>query len=217
MSLPAAPHRSLTRLAWLFASALAIACAEGEPLDADAFDGGVNTNVTIGTTTGPASSTGNGGAAGSGPSTTNATGGAPTTTGPTTSGTTSSTTGSTGSGGAGGSSTTGPTGGSSTTGGGRGGSGGSGSSTGPGGASGSGGSAGSGGRGGSGGSGGSGIGMCTAPAWVPTKQYCVGEKVSQNGKEYVAAFCSMGESPDTHHEPNAQSQSGMPWKTPTDC
>ena len=45
----------------------------------------------------------------------------------------------------------------------------------------------------------------------------MGDKVSLNGKEYTAAFYSLNESPETNHEPDASTQSGKPWKFPTNC
>jgi chitodextrinase len=67
------------------------------------------------------------------------------------------------------------------------------------------------------GSGGGSTGICTAPAWDPTKAYMGGDKVSVNHKEYVARYFTLGENPETHHEPSPVSMTGEPWTFPTDC
>src|SRR5258705_22274 len=88
-----ASRRWFTRLTWLFASTFALACAQSEPLDADAFGGGNGTQVTIGTTSTTAGR-GGGGAAGSSSTRSGSTGGAstpPSTPGPSTTSTPSST------------------------------------------------------------------------------------------------------------------------------
>jgi hypothetical protein len=53
--------------------------------------------------------------------------------------------------------------------------------------------------------------------WVATTQYCVGAKVSLNGKEYAARYCTQGMSPETNHEPQSGPVEGKPWTFPTDC
>jgi chitodextrinase len=59
--------------------------------------------------------------------------------------------------------------------------------------------------------------MCTAPAWDSSKTYMTGDKVSRNGKEYVAKFYTVGQDPETNHEPQSGPATGAPWAYPTNC
>jgi chitodextrinase len=61
------------------------------------------------------------------------------------------------------------------------------------------------------------MGTCTAPPWDATKAYATGEKVSLNGKEYVARFYTLGDNPETNHEPEMGPVQGKPWTFPTTC
>ncbi len=184
-------RRLAARAITLAASFVALACAQAEPLDESVLAG--TNKTTGGPTTTSSAATGTGGSVGS--------------SGP---GTSTGTAGSFGSGGTTGSGGSTGTAGSST---------GSAGSTGSGGTGGSVGSGGSGGSGGSTSSGGSGggAGMCTAPAWDPMKAYRTGDRVSLNGKEYVANFYTMGDNPETNHESGSGPPSGKPWSAPTTC
>ena len=49
------------------------------------------------------------------------------------------------------------------------------------------------------------------------KAYMTGDKVSLNGKEYVARFYTMGDNPETNHEAESGPPQGKPWSAPTSC
>jgi hypothetical protein len=43
------------------------------------------------------------------------------------------------------------------------------------------------------------------------------DKVSRNGKEYTAKFYTVGQDPETNHEPQSGPSTGAPWTYPTNC
>ena len=195
MSYRPASNHSAARLTWLSAFALALGCAQAEPLDEQPVLTG--TNVTVGTTGSSTVATGGGGTFGSSTGTSSTTA-ATSTTGST--GTTTGTTGTTSS-----TSTTGSAGGAA----------GSTNTTGSAGRGGAGGGS-AGGAGGVGGSGGV-TGGCTAPPWSSTQIYLAGAVVSLNGKQYTANYWTQGNSPETSHDPMPGPSQGNPWSFPVNC
>ena len=71
--------------------------------------------------------------------------------------------------------------------------------------------------GGSGGAGNGVVGTCTSPPWMPTMAYHAGDRVSFDGKEYIARFYSMGVNPETNHDPDNGPSTGQPWGPPVSC